>query len=124
MPTMMRAIILDRFGDEGELREQSVPIPAVGEGDVLIRIDVAGIGSWDREEREGHYEGAFGVPSTFPYILGWEGAGTVEAVGADVTRFAPGDRVYAASTPVPRGGFYAEYAVVETRSMSPRCPRG
>ncbi|MFJ6430156.1 MULTISPECIES: NADP-dependent oxidoreductase [Microbacterium] len=119
MPTKMRAIILDRFGDEGELREQSVPIPAVGEGDVLIRIDVAGIGSWDREEREGHYEGAFGVPSTFPYILGWEGAGTVEAVGADVTRFAPGDRVYAASTPVPRGGFYAEYAVVDQEHVAP-----
>ncbi|MFF1540959.1 NADP-dependent oxidoreductase [Microbacterium sp. NPDC058269] len=119
MSTTMRAIILDRFGDEGELREQSVPIPAVGEGDVLIRIDVAGIGSWDREERAGHYEGAFGVPSTFPYILGWEGAGAVEAVGADVTRFAPGDRVYAASTPVPRGGFYAEYAVVDQEHVAP-----
>lgn len=119
MTTTMRAVILDRFGDEGELRERSVPVPTVGERDVLIRVDVAGIGSWDRVEREGHYEGAFGVPSTFPYILGWEGAGTVEAVGVEVTRFTPGDRVYAASTPVPRGGFYAEYAVVDQEHVAP-----
>ena len=119
MPTTMKAIILDRFGDETELHERSVPVPTVGDSDVLIRIDVAGLGSWDREEREGHYEGAFGVPSTFPYILGWEGAGTVEAVGAEVRRFAPGDRVYAASTPVPRGGFYAEYAVVDQEHVAP-----
>lgn len=119
MPTTMKAIILDRFGDETELHERSVPVPTVGDGDVLIRIDVAGLGSWDREEREGHYDGAFGVPSAFPYILGWEGAGTVEAVGAEVTRFAPGDRVYAASTPVPRGGFYAEYAVVDQEHVAP-----
>lgn len=113
MSGMMKAIVLDRFGDEFELHERSVPLPLVGETDVLIRVDVAGIGSWDRVEREGHYDGAFGVPSPFPYILGWDGAGIVEDVGAEVTRFARGDRVYAASTPVPRGGFYAEYAVVD-----------
>jgi NADPH2:quinone reductase len=116
--TTMRAIILDRFGDETELRERSVPIPTVGDGDVLIRVDVAGIGSWDRSEREGDFEGAFGVPSTFPYILGWDGAGIVEAVGAEVTRFTRGDRVYAASMPVPRGGFYAEYAVVDEEHVA------
>ncbi|MGH3691297.1 MAG: NADP-dependent oxidoreductase [Microbacterium sp.] len=118
MNTMMKAVVLDRFGDESELRERTIAVPAVGERDVLIRVDIAGIGSWDRFEREGDFEGAFGAPSTFPYILGWEGAGIVEAVGSDVTRFARGDRVYAASTPVPRGGFYAEYAVVDEEHVA------
>lgn len=118
MSTTMRAIVLDRFGDESELRGRSVPTPTVGESDVLIRVDVAGVGSWDRVEREGHFEGSFGVPSTFPYILGWEGAGIVEDVGAEVTRFTRGDRVYAASMPVPRGGFYAEYAVVDEEHVA------
>lgn len=119
MSTMMKAIVLDRFGDESELHERTVAVPTVGERDVLIRVEVAGIGSWDRFEREGEFEGAFRFPSVFPYILGWEGAGFVEAVGADVTRFTRGDRVYAASRPVPRGGFYAEYAVVDEEHVAP-----
>ena len=119
MSTTMKAVIIDRFGDETELQERSVPIPAVGDRDVLIRVDVAGIGSWDRAEREGEFEAGFRFPSEFPYILGWEGAGFVEAVGADVTRFTRGDRVYAASMPVPRGGFYAEYAVVDEEHVAP-----
>ncbi|MDN5725531.1 MAG: NADP-dependent oxidoreductase [Propionibacteriales bacterium] len=76
-------------------------------------MEYAGVGSWDAAEREGHYDGAFGLPSTFPYVLGWDAAGTVAAVGRNVTRFTAGDRVYAATTPVPRGGFYAQYGVVE-----------
>ncbi|MFB8191149.1 NADP-dependent oxidoreductase [Microbacterium sp. NPDC055988] len=119
MSRTMKAIVLDRFGDESELRERSVPVPAIGTRDVLIRVEIAAIGSWDRVEREGHYEGAFGIPSTFPYILGWDGAGIIDAVGDDVTRFARGDRVYAASMPVPRGGFYAEYAVVDEEFVAP-----
>ncbi|WP_206062087.1 alcohol dehydrogenase catalytic domain-containing protein [Nonomuraea basaltis] len=52
-------------------------------------------------------------PSTFPYVLGWDSAGTEAAVGRNVTRFDVGERVYASTMPLPRGGFYAEYAVVE-----------
>lgn len=118
MSPKMNAIVIDRFGAEEELTTRTVPVPEVGDRDVLIRVAVAGLGSWDVIEREGEYDGAFGVPSPFPYILGWEGAGTVEAVGAAVTRFRRGDRVYAASTPVPRGGFYAEYAVVDEEHVA------
>lgn len=116
----MRAAVFDAFGGPEVLRLASVPIPEVGASDVLIRTQAAGIGAWDRQERAGEYDEAFGMPSTFPYILGWDGAGTVAAVGSAVTRFRPGDAVYAASMPLPRGGFYAQYAVVEERFVSKR----
>ncbi len=109
----MRAVLLDAFGGADRLRIGRTGRPKPGPRDVLIRVAAAGIGAWDAEEREGHYDGAFGFPSRFPYILGWDGAGLVEEIGAEVTRFRPGDRVMAASMPLPRGGFYAEFAVVD-----------
>lgn len=115
----MDAAVLDRFGGVDELASRRMPVPEVGDDDVLIRVEVAGVGSWDAVEREGHYDGVFGIPSSFPYVLGWDAAGTVAAVGSDVTRFAIGDRVYAATMPVPRGGCYAEYTVVEAEYVAP-----
>lgn len=113
IPETMRAAAIAGFGGIEKITLQSVPVPEVRPADVLIRVEAAGVGSWDAVEREGLYDGAFGFESTFPYVLGWDGAGTVVAVGDRVTRFAVGDRAYAASMPLPRGGFYAEYAVVE-----------
>lgn len=114
----MNAVVIDRFGEVEELTYRQIAVPQVGDDDVLIRVEVAGVGSWDAVERAGKYDGAFGVPSSFPYILGWDGAGTVAAVGRNVTRLAVGDRVYAATMPVPRGGFYAEYGVVEAEHVA------
>lgn len=119
----MKSAALNGFGGIEKLTLQSIPVPPVGPADVLIRVEAAGVGSWDAVEREGQYDGAFGYASTFPYVLGWDGAGTVAAVGEHVTQFAAGDRVYAASMPLPRGGFYAEYAVVEEEYVA-RIPPG
>lgn len=114
----MNAVVLDRFGSVEELSSRRLPLPEVGDDDVLVRVEFAGVGSWDAQERAGEYDGVFGVPSAFPYVLGWDAAGTVAAVGRNVTRFAVGDRVYAATTPVRRGGFYAEYGVVEAEHVA------
>jgi NADPH:quinone reductase-like Zn-dependent oxidoreductase len=114
----MNAVVLDRFGGVDELSPRRIPLPEVGDDDVLIRVEFAGVGSWDAVEREGAYDGAFGIPSTFPYVLGWDAAGTVAAVGRNVTRFDVGDRVYASTMPLPRGGCYAEYAVVEAEFVA------
>ncbi|MER7415832.1 NADP-dependent oxidoreductase [Micromonospora peucetia] len=114
----MNAVVLDRFGGVDELSSRRIPHPRIGDDDVLIRVEFAGVGSWDAGEREGGYDGVFGVASAFPYVLGWDAAGTVAAVGRDVTRFDVGERVYAATMPVPRGGCYAEYAVVEAEFVA------
>jgi NADPH:quinone reductase-like Zn-dependent oxidoreductase len=61
----------------------------------------------------------FGTKPSFPYVLGSDGAGTVEAVGAQVHRFKEGDHAYAMALTNPKGGFYAEYAVVKAEQVSP-----
>jgi NADPH2:quinone reductase len=119
----MLAAAMDSFGGVESIRVRELPVPRPRPGEVLIRVEAAGVGSWDAVEREGAYDGAFSVPSTFPYVLGWDGAGRVSAVGADVAGFSPGDRVYAASMPLPRGGFYAQYAVVAQEHVA-RVPAG
>lgn len=113
----MNAVVLDRFGGADELSTRRIPLPEVGDDDVLIRVEFAGVASWDAIEREGGYDGVFGKPS-FPYVLGWDAAGTVAAVGRNVTRFDVGERVYATTIPLPRGGFYAEYGVVEAEFVA------
>jgi len=115
----MDAVVIERFGGVEELTHRRLPVPEVGDDDVLVRVQFAGVGSWDAVERAGEYDGVFGVPSAFPYVLGWDAAGTLAAVGRNVARFDVGDRVYAAATmPVLRGGFYAEYAVVEAEHVA------
>jgi NADPH2:quinone reductase len=114
----MNAVVLDRFGGVDELSSRRIPLPEVGDDDVLIRVEFAGVASWDAVERKGGYDGAFGVASTFPYVLGWDAAGTVAAVGRNVTRFDVGERVYASTNPVKRGGFYTEYGVVEAEFVA------
>jgi NADPH2:quinone reductase len=118
-PATMRAAVIDRFGGGDAIELRTLPVPEVGPDDVLIRVAAAGVGSWDAVERAGGYDGAFGIPSSFPYVLGWDAAGTVAALGERVTRLRIGERVYAASMPLPRGGCYAEYTVVDQDHVAP-----
>lgn len=93
----MRAVVIDSFGGPEQLHERQVPMPSPGRGQVLIRLETAGVGSWDPFEREGGYAEMQGTSPSFPYVLGSEGAGTIAAVGDDVTSRAVGERVFAAS---------------------------
>jgi NADPH2:quinone reductase len=109
----MRAVAIDRFGGPEVLHIQMVPVPDLGPGDVLIHVEIAGVGEWDPFEREGGYAQMLGIEPAFPYVLGSEGAGVIASVGERVDRFKTGDRVYAAGFLNPKGGFYAEYAAVD-----------
>lgn len=114
----MRAIALDRFGGPETLKVQTVPVPEVGADEILIHVEAAGVGAWDPFEREGGFVEVLGLEPKFPYVLGTDGAGTVAAVGESVNEFKEGDRVYAAELGNPKGGFYAEYAVVKADNAS------
>lgn len=114
----MRAIALDRFGGPETLKVQTVPIPEVGSDEILIHVESAGVGAWDPFERQGGFVDVLGLTPKFPYVLGTDGAGTVAAVGEKVTELKEGDRVYAAALGNPKGGFYAEYAVVNADNVS------
>src|SRR4051812_13464888 len=99
----MRAIQIDRFGGAEKMHLADVPVGDPGPGEILVRHRACGINFIDIYHRTGLY------PNQLPLVLGCEGAGVVEAVGAGVTHLAGGDRVaYAARTP----GSYAEARVV------------
>ena len=117
-PRTMQAVAIDQFGGPEVLKVQTVPVPDLGPGEVLIRIEIAGVGEWDPFERDGGYAEMFGIEPSFPYVLGSEGAGTVAAAGDQVDRFQVGDLVYAAGFLNPKGGLYAEYAVVDASLVS------
>src|SRR6185295_5780859 len=115
----MRAVALDEFGGPEALKIQNIPIPQAEAQEILIRVEAAGVGAWDPYEREGRFVEIMGVKPTFPYVLGTDGAGTIAAVGKNVSRFKEGDRVYAAELANPKGGFYAQYAAVKEDNASP-----
>jgi len=107
IPKMMTAAVIDKFGGPRVLHVARIAVPELGEREILVRIQAAGIGSWDPWVREGGMGGG-----RFPMVLGSDGSGTVAAVGSKVSRFKPGDRVYGYTFDNPKGGFYAEYAAV------------
>jgi NADPH:quinone reductase-like Zn-dependent oxidoreductase len=123
VPATMRAAAINRFGGIDEIKLQTLPVPEVGPDEVLLRVQSIGVGVWDQWEREGLFcelfRERYGVEPMFPYVIGFDGAGTVAAVGENVTRFGEGDRVYADRHLNPKGGFYAEYAVVDANYVHP-----
>ena len=103
----MKAVRVTEYGGPEAMSCDDVDMPSVGENDVLVKIEAAGINYIDTYQRSGLYQ----IP--LPATLGLEAAGTVEEVGSAVSRFKSGDRV--AYTSVP--GAYAEYAAVPEEKL-------
>lgn len=86
----MKALTLTAVGSLDNLKVQDVPAPApVGADEVLVRIKAVGLNHLDLFV----VDGLPGVQYTFPLIMGGDGAGVIEQVGASVTQWKPGDRV-------------------------------
>lgn len=109
VPDEMRAVRVHEPGGADALRAESVPVPRPGEGEALVRLEVAGLNFIDVYKRTGLYE----VP--LPATLGEEGAGTVVQTGAGVSEVRTGDRVAWAGVL----GAYAQYAVVPAQKLVP-----
>lgn len=101
----MRAVIAAGQGGPEVLRIVERPRPEPGQGQVLVRVEAAGINRPDVMQREGRYP----PPPGASEVLGLELAGVVEALGPGAGRFRPGDRVMA----LVHSGAYAEWAVVD-----------
>ncbi|MFI5930488.1 NADP-dependent oxidoreductase [Micromonospora sp. NPDC051543] len=115
VPELMQAAALDEFGGPEVITLRKLPVPEVAADEVLIRVLSAGVGVWDAYERQGLL-----VPegSSLPIVPGSDGAGTIIAAGDRVTGLSVGDQVYVSATTRPKGGFYAEYAVVKAEYVA------
>lgn len=111
----MRAVMVPRYGDAAVLEVADVPVPEAEPGRIVIRQSFAGVNFADIYQRNGLYHGEHTYGTRPPFVLGFEGAGVVEAVGRGADRFRPGQPVAYA---LGRAG-YAELVAVEEHKAVP-----
>ncbi|WP_371679252.1 NAD(P)H-quinone oxidoreductase [Microvirga sp. KLBC 81] len=107
----MRAVIADGSGGPEVLKVVERPVPQPKEGEILVRVRVAGVNRPDVIQRQGGYPPPPGAPD----ILGLEIAGEVVGSDPNANRFKAGDKVMA----LVAGGGYADYAVVHESNTLP-----
>ena len=107
----MKAISFTQHGlpieDPDALQDTTLPMPTPGPRDVLVEVSAVAVNPVDTKVRAGTF-------TQEPKILGWDAAGIVREVGAQVTLFKPGDAVYYAGS-IARPGSYSQYHVVDER---------
>ena len=108
----MKAIQVHEFGAPDVMKLEEIPTPKPGPGQVLVRVKAVGVNPYDTYMRSGGYA----IKPSLPYTPGSDAAGTVETVGAGVSRVKPGDRVYTARSIT---GAYAEFAIALESQVHP-----
>jgi NADPH2:quinone reductase len=108
----MKAVIITQAGAPEVLQIADRPVPAFTADEVLVKVEAAGINRPDVMQRQGKYAPPAGAPQDIP---GLEIAGTITAVGANITNWKVGDKVCALVT----GGGYAEYCSVPAGQCLP-----
>ena len=107
----MKAIRVNELGGADKLSLEDVEKPAPKADEVLIKVAAAGINYADTMMRSGNYL----TKPDLPFTLGYEAAGTIEELGADVKNLQIGQRVLATSS----SGGYAEYATAKAALTMP-----
>jgi len=105
----MRAVLCEAWGEPEGLRLGEADVPEPGPGEVRLAVHAAGVNFADILMVAGKYQ----EKPPFPFTPGLEAAGVVEAVGSNVTRVVPGDRVLA----LPASGAFAEAALAREDSV-------
>lgn len=108
----MKAIVVHEYGEPEVMKLEEVETPRPAGTQVLVKIAAAGVNPVDTYLRTGIHAHA----PKLPYTPGKDGAGVVESVGPDVTKFTPGDRVYTANS---SSGTYSEFALSDERHLGP-----
>jgi NADPH:quinone reductase-like Zn-dependent oxidoreductase len=104
----MKAVRVNRFGGPDVMEYVDVDVPVPEEGEVLVRVQAAGVGPWDGWIRSG--QSKLVGPDALPVTLGSDIVGSVCAVGPGTTSLALGDEVFGVTNAVFTGG-YAEFAI-------------
>lgn len=108
----MKAVQFEKAGGSEVIRVLDLPIPAPNRGEVRVKVEACGLNFSDIMIRQGRY--VTEVP--FPYRVGREFSGRIDAVGDDVGILRKDDEVFGLSF---NGGAMAEYVVVEAAAVSP-----
>ncbi|MXP23523.1 zinc-binding dehydrogenase [Gordonia sp. HNM0687] len=117
----MRAFVLPEFDVAPDVIDVDIPEPA--EGEVRVRIHAASINGFDLAVAGGSLNGM--MDHRFPVVLGKDFAGEIDAVGAGVTDYRIGDRVFGVVTkPYLGDGSFAEYVTVPTAVGLAKLPEG
>jgi NADPH:quinone reductase len=111
----MRVVQLSRFGGPEVLEVLERKLPAIGPGEVLIRVHAAGVNYFEVLMRQDRYA----VTPELPLLMGVEVAGVVEAVGGDVSQEAVGKRVAVPLFALGRAGGYADYVSAAEHEICP-----
>ncbi len=114
----MRAAVTEAFGGIDRVVVRDLPGPVPGPGEVLVRVKAAAMNPIDCKLREGRFRLIFHVKP--PFVLGFDLAGEVEAIGPGVTRLRPGDAVFGTMS---RPGAHAEHAVAGEELLLPKPSR-
>jgi NADPH:quinone reductase-like Zn-dependent oxidoreductase len=110
----MKAIRVHRYGPPAVMALEEVARPIPGTGEVLVRVEAAGVGPWDSLVRTGQST----LGQRLPLTPGSDIAGAVAEVGSDVSTFVSGDLVYGSTNAEFTGG-YAQYAVAKAAMLAP-----
>jgi len=110
MPKTIKAIRYHAYGGSEVLKLESIPLPAPGKDEVLIKVHFAGVNPIDWKLRSGAYHAY--MPVTFPGKPGIDVSGVVEEVGPGVTAWKKGQAVFGAAL-----GSYAEYALAKVSDL-------
>lgn len=111
----MKAIAYNAFGTLDVIHQAELPVPALENGHVLVKVQASSVNVIDNRIRAGKM--GLLVDKKFPKIPGADLAGIVTAVGADVTNFKIGDTVFGAVNPF-QGGAFAEVARVPAKQLA------
>jgi NADPH2:quinone reductase len=112
----MLAAVIEKTGPADSIKVVDLPRPQVSDGQVLVRVEAVSVNPIDTYVRSG----MVAMPLPLPFIVGSDLAGTVEAVGPNVKRFKPGDRVWGTNQGLlGRQGTTAEYAVAGEEWLYP-----
>ena len=105
----MKGYIVHEFGGPENMLLEDLPLPEPGPGQVRVKVHASGMNFAETRMRAGTYSG-----QPLPFVMGMEGAGTVDALGPGVQGFEPGQRVFGRAR-----GCHAQYVLFDTEHLMP-----
>jgi NADPH:quinone reductase-like Zn-dependent oxidoreductase len=110
----MKAVQINKYGDNSVLENVEISIPKLLPNQVLVKLKASSVNPVDYKIRSGFFSGQ--MTKTFPFTLGWEGAGIITEIGQEITLYKIGDEVMLMPN-FMQGGTYAEYVAVNENEI-------